>query len=60
MIAHRLSTVANADKIFVLSDGKLAEEGKFDSCVNAADFSALCGTNIKKPFAGKCQRRHKL
>ena len=30
MIAHRLSTVANADKIFVLSDGKLAEEGKFD------------------------------
>lgn len=30
MIAHRLSTVANVDKIFVLSDGKLAEEGKFD------------------------------
>lgn len=30
MIAHRLSTVTNADKIFVLSDGKLAEEGKFD------------------------------
>ncbi len=30
MIAHRLSTVTNADRIFVLKDGKLAESGKFD------------------------------
>lgn len=29
MIAHRLSTVTNADRIFVLKDGKLAESGKF-------------------------------
>lgn len=29
MIAHRLSTVTNADRIFVLRDGKLAESGKF-------------------------------
>ncbi len=28
MIAHRLSTVVNADKIIVVSDGKIAEEGK--------------------------------
>ena len=27
MIAHRLSTVAGADKIFVLENGKIAEEG---------------------------------
>ncbi|HBY32841.1 MAG TPA: hypothetical protein DEG74_03650 [Clostridiales bacterium] len=27
MIAHRLSTVADADRIFVLSDGKLEEQG---------------------------------
>lgn len=27
MIAHRLSTVVNADKICVLSEGKLQEEG---------------------------------
>lgn len=29
MIAHRLSTVTNAERIFVLKDGKLAESGKF-------------------------------
>lgn len=28
MIAHRLSTVANADRIYVLKDGRIAESGK--------------------------------
>ena len=27
MIAHRLSTVTNADRIYVLKDGAIAEEG---------------------------------
>ena len=30
MIAQRLSTVANADRIFVLRDGKVVEDGGFD------------------------------
>ena len=30
MIAHRLSTVMNADKIFVMDDGKCVEAGKHD------------------------------
>lgn len=30
MIAHRLSTVANADCIYVIEDGKIAERGKLD------------------------------
>ncbi len=30
MIAHRLSTVANADCIYVIKDGKIAESGKLD------------------------------
>ena len=29
MIAHRLSTVAGADRIYVLRDGKTAESGSF-------------------------------
>ena len=28
IIAHRMRTVANADKIVVLKDGKVAEQGK--------------------------------
>ena len=30
MIAHRLSTVRNADRIYVLQDGRAAEQGKHD------------------------------
>ena len=30
MVAHRLSTVRNADKIFVLKKGELAETGSHD------------------------------
>lgn len=33
MIAHRLSTVTNADCIYVLSDGKIAESGKHSELV---------------------------
>ena len=30
MVAHRLSTVRDCDRIIVLKDGRIAEEGKFD------------------------------
>ena len=33
MIAHRLSTVVNADKIIVLDSGHVAEEGMHDELV---------------------------
>ena len=29
MIAHRLSTVSNVDRIFVLKDGQIAESGSW-------------------------------
>ena len=34
VIAHRLSTVRNADRIFVLENGQLKEHGKHDDLVN--------------------------
>lgn len=34
MIAHRLSTVTNADRIYVLADGKIAESGKHSELVS--------------------------
>ncbi|MCH8236436.1 MAG: ABC transporter, partial [Chloroflexi bacterium] len=33
VIAHRLSTVINADKIVVLADGRVAETGTHDELV---------------------------
>lgn len=35
MIAHRLSTVINANKIFVVKDGKIVEEGNHNSLLSA-------------------------
>ncbi len=35
MIAHRLSTVVGADKILVLNEGKVVEEGSHDALVKA-------------------------
>ena len=34
VIAHRLSTVHNANKILVLENGKIVQEGKHDELVN--------------------------
>lgn len=35
VIAHRLSTVKNVDKIYVLHEGEIVEEGKHDSLIAA-------------------------
>ncbi len=42
MIAHRLSTVVNADRIYVLKEGRLAESGSFAELSRQAD--SLFGT----------------
>ena len=34
VIAHRLSTIEKCDKIFVLEDGKVKEEGAFNELKN--------------------------
>ncbi len=42
IIAHRLSTVANADRIFVLEQGRIIEQGRFRELVqNGGLFSRL-------------------
>jgi ATP-binding cassette subfamily B protein len=33
VIAHRLATIRNADRIFVFHDGKIVEQGSFDELV---------------------------
>lgn len=40
VIAHRLSTVRNADRIFVLENGQLREQGKHEELIAAGDLYA--------------------
>jgi ATP-binding cassette subfamily B protein len=51
VIAHRLSTVRNADRIFVFEHGQLAEQGRHDELV-ASDgiYARLWGvqTGVRK------------
>lgn len=43
IIAHRISTVKKADKIFVVSDGKIVESGKHNELIkNKGLYSELC------------------
>jgi len=46
IIAHRLKTVERCDVIFVLSDGKVADCGKYDELVErSAEFKRLMGSS---------------
>ena len=40
MIAHRLKTVRNAEKILVLNDGKIVQEGRHDELIREAGIYA--------------------
>ena len=47
VIAHRLTTVMGADKIMVISDGKIAESGTHDSLMSREGiYSKLCEQQI--------------
>ncbi len=48
MIAHRLSTVTNADRIFVLSGGKIAESGKHEELVSSGGLYAKMWAEYNK------------
>jgi len=53
MIAHRLSTVVNADKIIVLDAGKVAEEGTHDELVAAGGLYARMWADYQKAVSWK-------
>lgn len=57
MIAHRLKTVRNAEKILVLSDGKIAQEGKHDELIKEAGIYADFVNARKQAIGWKLGRR---
>jgi ATP-binding cassette subfamily B protein len=53
VIAHRLSTVVNADEILVLDAGRLAERGRHDDLVGAGGLYASLYANLAaEPLVG--------
>ena len=42
IVAHRLSTIREADVILVMNDGHIIEQGDHDSLMNRGDFMRTC------------------
>lgn len=57
IIAHRLKTVRNAEKILVLSDGKIVQEGKHDELIKEAGIYADFVNGRKEAIGWKLGRQ---
>lgn len=53
MIAHRLSTVRNADKIYVLDHGEVAEEGKHEKLIAKGGLYSLMWKEYQSAISWK-------
>lgn len=56
MIAHRLSTVVDADKIIVLNQGQVAEQGNHKELINAGGLYARMWTDYNQAVQWKIAR----
>lgn len=55
LIAHRLSTVVNADKILVIEKGRIAEEGKHEALLEKTEYTSRFGTNTGDLSTGRLE-----
>ena len=45
LIAHRLTTIKNCDKIFLLDKGELVKQGTFEELIETSDLFRMNATN---------------
>ena len=57
MIAHRLSSITDADCIYVLRDGGIEESGNYNDLIRKTVSLHACGRIIPKQRSGKSKRR---
>lgn len=58
VIAHRLSSIKEADSIVVLEQGKVIDCGTHDELINRCSRIRICGRPLNNPINGKweCKR----
>ncbi len=59
MIAHRMSTVRNADKICVIENGRIIEEGNHDSLMKLKGKYSAMVSEYSKAISWKIGKEHK-
>jgi ATP-binding cassette subfamily B protein len=52
VVAHRLSTIAKADQVYVLSQGRVIEEGSFGVLSAKPDSSLSAMIAAQRPLSG--------